>query len=241
MSNTLTYTNRVAAVLRHLTALVKLSEAESELVSAGLGRVVSHEANHELIALDAVLEHPRFVLSGWICAVRTLHDGRRQILDLYLPGDLIGYCSRPGARAMASYVCLTHAVCADASELAGRAHAHPAQHPGLAAAFHALEEETERRLIDQLVRNGRMMAHERLADLIWSLYQRHEMAGICVGQGFVMPLTQETLGDTVGLSTVHVNRTLQQLKREQLLKTVGTRWELRAPRRLASYAGVTSD
>jgi CRP-like cAMP-binding protein len=234
--STLTSAQRGAVVLRHLQALTTLSAAETELISGSLGRTVSHETNHELMAVDTPLEHPRFVLSGWLGTVRTLRDGRRQILDLYLPGDLVGYSSRPGARAKGSFLCLTHAVCAEVGDLAARAHTHAAQFPGLAAAFRTLEDEAEQRLVAQIVRNGRMMAQERMADLIWSLYQRHEMAGTRIGQGFVMPLTQETLGDTLGLSTVHVNRTLQQLKREQVLRTVGNRWEIPDPARLASVS-----
>jgi CRP-like cAMP-binding protein len=228
---------RAAAVLHHLASFGGISEEENELLAGCLGKSSSHEVGHELIAAGTVMEHPRFVLSGWVGSVCILADGRRQILDLLFAGDLAGYSSRPGTRAKTSFVCLTPVVCCSAGELAGRVASHGAQYPGLASAFRGLEDEAEDRLIAQIVRNGRMLAHERISDLLLSLHRRHERAGTRVGDGFLMPLTQEMLGDALGLSTVHINRIIQQLKREGVLRTNGTRWEIPDLHRLAAFAG----
>jgi CRP-like cAMP-binding protein len=148
-----------------------------------------------------------------------LPDGRRQILDFYIPGELAGYSSRPTASVKAAYVCLTNVIAVGAADLVARTQRRPARYPGLAAAWHAIEDEYESRLVDQIVRLGSMPAQERMLHLIGNLQLRHQRAGIGAAGGFIMPLTQETIGDAIGLSTIHVNRVLQQLRREQIIKT----------------------
>jgi len=215
-----------AAVQRHLEAQAKLTDADRDALRLTLADVTSHMAGDEIIAKDVPLDTPRFVLSGWLCRAVTLPDGRRQILDFYIPGDLAGHSSRAGARAKAPYVCLTNAVTASAAPLAARLKEHPDAYSGLSRALAALEDEIEKRLLDQIVRTGRMQAHERMAHLLSELHMRHHRAGIGLGNGFVMPLTQETLGEALGLSTVHVNRVLQQLRREQSIRTAAGRIEI---------------
>jgi len=67
---------------------------------------------------------------------------------------------------------------------------------------------------------GRRAADKGLAHLICELYQRLELVGAASDQAFVFPITQAELGDVIGLSSVHVNRTLQSLRASHLL-----RWE----------------
>ena len=208
-----------AAVIRHLESIAKMSAADLESISNLSSSMVERSAGEELQAPGTLLCESRFLLSGWICRCITLPDGRRQILDFYIPGDLVGYCSRPTARAKASYVCLTSVIAVDAAHLVARTQADALQYPGLTAAWLAIENEIEQRLLDQIVRNGRMPAHERILDLIKDLDGRHRRAGIGFADGFVMPLTQETLGEALGLSTVHINRVLQQMRREQIVRT----------------------
>jgi len=215
-----------SAILRNLEAATRLFDSDREILASALGPSVSHHAGHELIAAGALLDSPAFLLSGWVCRSVSLPDGRRQILDFYIAGDLVGYCSRPSSRAKASYVCLTNATCASATELVARTHDQPQRYPGLSAAWRAIEDEVEQRLIDQIVCTGRMLAHERMLHLIGDLSRRHRRAGLGSSDGFIMPLTQETLGDAVGLSTVHVNRILQQMRRERIIRTAMGRVEI---------------
>lgn len=218
-----------AAVLRHLESFARLFDTDREILVGGLGPPVSHLAGHELIPVDALLDTPMFILSGWACRAFSLPDGRRQILDFYIAGDLVGYSSRPPSRAKASYLCLTNTICAGASELIARTHDQPQRYPGLTAAWRGIEDEIERRLIDQIVCTGRMLAHERMMHLIGDISRRLKRAGMGSNDGFVMPLTQEALGDALGLSTVHVNRVLQQMRRERIIRTALGRVEILNP------------
>jgi CRP-like cAMP-binding protein len=73
-------------------------------------------------------------------------------------------------------------------------------------------------LLDHAVRLGRLTAFERVAHFLLELQQRLEIAGLGDRQRFPLPLTQEILADALGLSIVHVNRTLQQLRRTGLIE-----------------------
>jgi CRP-like cAMP-binding protein len=72
-------------------------------------------------------------------------------------------------------------------------------------------------LRDQVVRLGRMSAFERIAHLLLEVHERLAQVGLATDSAFHLPLTQEMLSDVVGLSVVHLNRTLQSLRREQLV------------------------
>ncbi|MNR30865.1 Nitrogen fixation regulation protein FixK [compost metagenome] len=69
-----------------------------------------------------------------------------------------------------------------------------------------------------MVRLGRQSAHERTAHFLLEWRQRCRIAGLAEGERFPMPLTQEVLSDALGLSIVHLNRTLQHMKREGLIE-----------------------
>ncbi len=213
-------------VLASLSRSAVLNAQEMQLVSACAPHMDSVEAGQELIELGSFLSRPKLILSGWVGLARLLDDGRRQIVDLNIAGELTGFDLRPFAKAKASYVALTPVRYAEAGELVERVMARPDQHPGLVSGLRAADDDGHSRLYDHVVRAGRMLAHERLAHFTLDLYRRHERIGLCVSQSFAMPLTQEVLGDVLGLSTVHVNRTLQQLRREGLLKTTSGRWQI---------------
>jgi CRP-like cAMP-binding protein len=195
-----------------------------------------HPAGHELIAVGAPLNAPMLLLSGWAAQVIYLPDGRRQVIDFCLPGELLGYCSRP-AKAKAAFVALTVVDVVAASALLEFPRA-PREYDAVVAALHNVEEAHERRLIAQIVRNGRQSAVERLASLLCELFDRVRESGHAEGSKFAFPITQEMLADALGLSVVHVNRTMQQLKRAHLIATDGTSLEIMNVSGLQSLAQV---
>jgi CRP-like cAMP-binding protein len=173
------------------------------------------------------LRRPTFILSGWACRQRLLSDGRRQIFSILIPGDAIGFCSDPSPISGASAVALTKVALATV-ELPPRGSSLPApskgsqepwgfvDHMRLSACFE------EGLLLDHIVRLGRQTAYERTAHLLLELHWRLALIGRADERSFTMPLTQEVLADFLGLSIVHVNRTLQQLRRERLIEMSGS-------------------
>jgi CRP-like cAMP-binding protein len=199
-------------ILRRLRSLAALSESDIELVRGLTERRERHGAGEQLAA-EGDLTRPRFVVSGWACRQRLMPDGRRQIFSLLLPGDGFGFGVQP---ALASCVALTALETVDASAVQDAARRGAA--PALARALCVAEIMDDALLLDHAVRLGRLTAFERVAHFLLELQQRLEIVGLGDRQRFPLPLTQEMLADTLGLSIVHVNRTLQQLRRAGLIE-----------------------
>ena len=205
----------VEPVLRRLNAFEKLSEAEEALVRGLSARRIRHASGDEIVAQGAPSRMPRFVVAGWAACQRVLPDGRRQIFGFLLPGDAFGFAPR-AAPSPWSITALTALETFDA-EFAAEAVA-AGRAPRLARALAAAEVQTRQLLLDHMVRLGRLTAYERVSHFLLELQGRLQVAGLGDSQRFPLPLTQEMLADALGLSIVHVNRTLQQLRREGLIE-----------------------
>ena len=200
-------------VIRRMRHLSTLSDSDVELLRSLGERRERHSPGEQLAAEGVNGVRPRFVISGWACRQRLLPDGRRQIFSLLLPGDSFGFDSRP---SLASVVALTALEVADgttAQEAVRRGAT-----PGLARGLAANQLLEDALLLDHAVRLGRLTAFERVAHLLLELQQRLEVVGLGDQRRFPLPLTQEILADALGLSIVHVNRTLQQLRRSGLIE-----------------------
>lgn len=213
-------------IIRRLSALAELSEAELREVRFAASTSETVRAGRDLHPDRG--RHARFVVSGWACRRRLLTDGRRQIFSFVLPGDVVADAD---GRVEASALTPVEAV--DAEHLR-RAAEH---HPGLAQAFAAMADQQQRLLLDQVVRLGRMSALERLAHLLLELRERLAAVGLADEQRLPLPLTQEVMADALGLSIVHVNRTLQQLRQDGLLELRSGVATLPDPARLADLCG----
>jgi CRP-like cAMP-binding protein len=146
------------------------------------------------------------LVSGWAAEAVQLEDGRRQIVDLLAPGDILSPALLQG-----ELVVLTSGSAAEFRLVGGGAE--EAEH-GLADLLEAQRRTREGRLMEAVVNLGRRSAYERLAHLLLAAHDRLLDVGMAQPDSFHFPLTQETLADTLGLSIVHVNRTLQLLRGE---------------------------
>ena len=181
------------------------------------GHVEVHRSGSELLAEGVAAPTPRLLLSGWACRQRLLPDGRRQSFGFVIPGDLIGVAVESSPLARVGVFALTRTESVDASALRAAA-LDPAAHPSLARFMAAIASMDEQRLLDHVVRLGRYTAYERVAHLLLELSDRLAVAGLGDERRFPLPITQECLADALGLSVVHVNRILQQLRRERLIE-----------------------
>lgn len=150
------------------------------------------------------------ILSGWACEMRILPDGRRQIFSFLLPGDpfVIEEDTDIGGRGV---VPLTRLEVMDwTNSFLGGAEARDT----LARAVDEAAGKKQDRLLDHMVRIGRLTARERLLHLLLEIFYRLEAVGLVKGDTFRIPLTQAIFADALGLSLVHINRTLKQLRAE---------------------------
>lgn len=171
----------------------------------------------ELVGEGVPADRLFFIEEGWACQYTTTRDGRRQILALSLPGDvcdpaalLLGQRDS-GIRMLSSGTVL--------SVPRKRLVALAAAHPGITRAFTLLGFVDNAILSRRALSLGRLFARERLAHLLCELAVR---LGHGAPDGMVtydMPLTQEHLADALGLTPVHINRTMQALRRERLVES----------------------
>lgn len=206
---------RAGAVKRALLGLRRscgLDEATAEQLAAVVGPIERYPMARAVIA---VADEPRakWVVDGWACEMRVLPDGRRQIYSIALPGDVV--VSRPGNVGVhCSLVALTAFDCVDVSNLLSRARTVDREEVSRAL-DHALQQ-TQQRRYDAIVRLGCRSAPQRVADLLLELHDRLEAVDLVTSDGFRLPLTQEHFADVLGLSVVHVNRSLRSLRRNGL-------------------------
>ncbi len=173
---------------------------------------------------------PFFMLSGWASLAREFDDGRRQVVAFLLPGDAVGFDLLTQSRESTRVGALTPVKIQRVRQsLIGEI----TSSPGLSRALAIASDQQQTRLIDQVVRLGRQTAYERCAHLLLELHARLAEVGETQGDSFRLPVKQEVLADALGLSLVHVNRTLQQLRRDRLVEVHGGSAVLRNRQALA--------
>jgi CRP-like cAMP-binding protein len=173
---------------------------------------------------------------GWAARYQRLPDGARQIFDILLPGDMIGLDSVMFATATYSVQAITPvSLCV----LGGRSMTELVTHnPGLAMAILRTRVEEEQRADVRLALLGRRSAVQRVGYLMLDLYDRLTRRGLVNGGTTCpFPLTRRHLADATGLSTMHLTRTLGQLREKRLAVIEGAVLVLYDWKGLAEIAG----
>ena len=174
--------------------------------------------------------------SGWAFRFKTLPDGRRQILNFLLPGDLLGLQAAMFDAALHGVEALTDVqLCVLPRR---KVWALFGGMPGLAFDVTWLGSREESIVDENLTSVGRRTAAERVAALIVALYKRANALGLVADGTFAFPLTQQHIADALGLSLVHTNKTLARLRRMGMFTLGNGTLTLANPRvieRIAQY------
>ena len=180
-------------------------EAQQRSVTAGTELVREHQAGHHVY----ILEH------GWACSYKDLPDGGRQVIDFPIPGDVMGLRSVLLRASDHSFATVTDVTVAEVS----KAQLMDAfeQQPRLGMAFLWAASRDEAMVVEHLVGVGRRNALVRTAHFLVELGLRLELAGLGSRREFACPLNQYMLADAVGLTAIHLNRVLRQLRELRLL------------------------
>ena len=156
------------------------------------------------------------VRDGWVSVSSLLDDGRRRIVDFALPGDLVGLSFNPeeerdcGAEALTDVTATVghnrqlEDICSHSCEAQRR--------------FYAYMEQRNREAWHQIISMSGCSAEARVANLLYSLVLRMAKRGPGRGERFAIPLTQEKIGETTDLTSVHVNRVLRSLRIKGILR-----------------------
>jgi len=197
---------------------------------------LSAEAGTMLFLEGTNSAHLYTVLSGWAFRYKSLPDGRRQILNYALPGDFIGLQGSVLTEMEHSIEALTDMVlCVFQREGLWRLFE---THAGLSFDVTWLAARSEQILDQQLLSVGRRSAAERCAHLLLHLAQRVSEVGLSTSSSkFRVPITQQHIADTLGLSLVHTNRTLAKLTRDRIIRWKEHEFEILDRDELAELAG----
>jgi CRP-like cAMP-binding protein len=193
-------------------------------------------AGHTLVEAGRRISAAVLVHAGWAFRHRTLRDGRRQVMDFVLPGDICDPTVFVTPRADFSMQTLTDLSYSlikaeDVLELVNHS-------PRIGAALWWAEAHEEAITRAHLVAVGRLSAYERVAYLLWELWTRLRMVNLAAGDGFELPATQELIADAAGLSFVHVSRTLRRLQQEGLIRRSHKTWRILDVTRLRELSQI---
>jgi CRP-like cAMP-binding protein len=206
--------------------LRSISEVLREQTSLPAGAEIIREGNDspELYTL----------YSGWAFRYKTLPDGRRQILNFLLPGDLLGLQAAMFDAALHGIEALTDVrLCVLPRH---KVWALFGQMPGLSFDVAWLGAREESLVDGNLTSVGRRNAAERVAALIVMLYKRANALGLVTDETFAFPLTQQHIADALGMSLVHTNKTLARLRRSGMFTRANGSLKLTNPRLLERVA-----
>lgn len=194
-------------------------------------------AGQDLFRLGEPCDAVYNLVDGWLFRYSLLPDGRRQILDFTLPGSVLGFYSAHGQLMTYGAQALTDAVvyAIPRKELESLSRRQPDF--GLRLAWLISREQSL--TFAHLSSIGRQSAHERVAQLILELFVRSHLRwpGHRIEE-MRLPLTQEHIGEAVGLSGVHVNRILANLRKDGILQFSYKRLRILDPDRLLDISTI---
>lgn len=157
--------------------------------------------------------------NGWLARYKILHKGTRQILDFILPGQIFGLPACLFPRAPYSVLAITEAtVTAIPFDMVDNIFA---RDPALAKTLLWSTVQEAAILGEHLTDTGRRSAYERVSHLLLELLVRVNRNHRGGEMTLSIPLTQELIGDALGLTAVHVNRTLRALRQDKLIAVDG--------------------
>lgn len=206
----------IRALIHRLESVGTLSAAARDVIAALPLTERSHLKGEEIVADGEVSTHCCLVVSGYVYRSKLLPSGSRQIFSLHMLGDIPDLHSlhlpkmdhNLAAMSDSRVAYIAHSEINKALE----------QAPELIGLFWRTT------LIDSaafrawLLMLGQADASTRMAHLFCEMFTRAAMAGLAEGSSFPLPLTQNDLADYLGISLVHANRTLQDLRSSGVLE-----------------------
>jgi CRP-like cAMP-binding protein len=203
------------SLIRKLSTYIDLPQADQRALEE-LSQTQQHVAAHtDLIREGASPDGVYLILTGWACRYKVLPDGERQIMAYFISGDLCDqriFLLKRMDHSIGTITSATVAVIPAETmiDLTDR-------HPRIAQAlwWNTLVDEAITR--EWVVNVGQRKALERVAHLICEMFVRVRAVGLSEGTSFDFPVTQTDLADTVGLTLVHTNRMLQDLRAKGLI------------------------
>lgn len=224
-----------------LTPLINKLNSFSPLTDAEIHFLERLDAPAQDVARHTVLvdegerqEAVHLFLNGWACHYKILENGRRQIVGFPVPGDIAGMRSMVSRTSDVALSTLSPCrICTFSHGQIGEIFD---RYANIAFALLSAMARDEAIVIEHLINLGRRTALQRMAHFMLETFYRLRLVGIGMNNAFDCALTQDDLGDALGLSSVHVNRVLRSLRERNLLTFQHGRVVIPDPDKLAIIA-----
>jgi CRP-like cAMP-binding protein len=225
----------------HLLLLRQRNEVSSEeerAIRDAIGESRDAPADTVVIRAGEELTVSTLLLEGIMCRYKDLRDGQRQISALHVPGDFVDLHSFTLKRLDHNIMALTR--CRFAPMPHQKLVEITEAFPHLTRTYWFLTTRDGAIHREWMLSLGRRTALQRLAHLFCELFVRFETVGLTEGGNFPLGITQTDLAECTGLTAVHVNRTLRELRERELLEISGRRAIIRDMPGLQSLAEFNS-
>ncbi len=203
----------------HLLRLRKrdsISPEEEAAIRGAVSEIRKIRADTIFIRSGQPLNVSTLLLDGWLARAKDLKGGERQITELHVPGDFPDLHSFTLKRLEHDIISLTP--CTVALVPHEKLREITERHPHLTRVYWFLTNLDAAIQRERTLSLGKRSALARTAHLFCELFVRLEIVGLTSGNSYDFPLTQAELGECLGLTAVHVNRTLQELRRRELIR-----------------------
>ncbi|MBN9074136.1 MAG: Crp/Fnr family transcriptional regulator [Rhizobiales bacterium] len=219
--------------VRKLGYGARLTDADREILEAVCTRTRLVRAHTDLIQEGDNPRNVHLLLEGFVCRYKVLHDGKRQIVAFFVPGDICDLHVHILGEMDHSIGTLVDSLMVEIDPSTVEA---LTSNPRINRALWWGTLVDEGTLREWLVNMGQRPADQQMGHIFCELLLRLQAVGRAEGDRFTLPLTQQELADTMGVTVVHVNRVLKHLRREGLVELNGR--EIRIPdvRRLRTFS-----
>lgn len=201
--------------LNKLRARDEVSDTEEAVLRSAISHVVPIGKDVTFVRADVALTSSNILIDGLVCRYRDMANGERQVTEVHVPGDFVDLHSFPLQRLDHSIMALVPSRVAVVPHDALRAITETQPHltrllwlaTTMDAAIHR----------EWMVSMGRRSALSRVAHLLCELHARFAVVGLTDGNSYALPLTQIDLAECLGLTAIHINRTLRELRLRKLV------------------------
>jgi len=200
---------------RKLSAFVALSDQDLTALSDIHARRRRFPAGRDMIHQGQHKQSAFILAEGWVCSYKNMANGSRQIVGFKIPGDFLGLRT---VLLRTSDHNVEPVTPIEASEISATDLLNIfAERPRLSTAVLWTASRDEAILVEHLIGLGRRNAAERTAHFLLEMAARLKLVGLGSKDGYACPLSQYLMADALGLSSVHVNRVLRELREAGLV------------------------
>ncbi len=196
--------------IQRMRRLADLTANDAMVLASITSHPRRYAARHDLIR-EGDRPGPMFVvLEGWVCRYKILPNGTRQIMAFLIPGDTCDLHTSLVAEMDHGIQTITTATVATVNR--AEMQLMMRDHSNIAAAMYSAQLINEGIMRAWIVSMGRRSSIERVAHLICELYLRARNTALIADDKFALPLSQAVLADALGMTAVHINRVLKELR-----------------------------